>query len=105
MCHSFGSGPSVVIGLKAAITALIGWFMYHLIIRRNDGMAAFIIGAVIPSSALKEGRPPSFLFLLLFQVAIHMALAIFARYQAQRTAPKPEASAGGPLYDGQLDGP
>jgi hypothetical protein len=100
----FGLGSSAILGLEAAVAGFTAWATYHLISRRNDGMAFFVCSAMAPSTHLGAGRLPSFWVLFLPQFLVCLVFGLLARLKARRDeAKKTKAAGDDPLYDAELD--
>jgi hypothetical protein len=105
MARHLSPGRSAFIGLESAVTALAAWFTWHLIARRNNGIATFIISITIPLESLRQDRFPTFWFLLWVQVAPVLLIALLDRLITRKHRSDKEAAVGDLLYDGDLDQP
>jgi hypothetical protein len=99
----FGKSSSQAIsnGAVAALAGLGGWFAYHLVSRRNNGLinVSFYVGAVT-----REDR--QFLSALTFFLIISVLMGWFIGVTACVLEKKePSSGPNGPLYDAQLDHP
>jgi hypothetical protein len=105
MARHLSPGRSAFIGLESAVSGLAAWFTWHLITRRNNGIATFIFSIIIPLERLRQDRFPAFWFLLWGQVAPVLLIALLDRLITRKHRLDEEAEVGNPLYDVDLDQP
>lgn len=102
MC--FGKPFSLACSAGAACTlgCLASWFTYHIVGRRNDGLA-LMAGNLFP---VISREPISFWGALVIVLVVNVPLAwILGRTARGWRQEKPDPNATGPLYDAQLDHP
>ena len=90
-------------GAAGALGCLAGWFTYHVVSRRDDGLAILIGGNLGP---MTNDRPISFWPTLMIVLVVNVAIGwIFGRFARGSIREESHPLSGEAMYDAQLDQP